>query len=110
MLTGSNKTDYTDIQANVRELVEYLNNHGHITTDSGDGKINVDAGMEGAMAYLHVVVKSTPDRVIKESNEIKFLLGLKHVWMDYFIQANYSPDDAIATIIIIDIDSKQNYM
>ncbi len=41
----------------MRKAVELLNKAGFKTTDSGDGVTNVEAGMEGALPFPHIIVR-----------------------------------------------------
>lgn len=102
-----------EINPGIRKTVAWLQSLGYETTDSGDGITNVEAKMEGVLAFAHVMIKVDPDNLIYFAgvlaNEIEQNLGLKVVpisndWQDICIQATYDPADNSAMIMLSGLD------
>lgn len=96
--------DPTAIQPTMKTLVEFLNARGFHTTDSGDGKLNVEAGMEGAIPIPHVVVLTSHQKLIAMADELHMLIvPLVKDPTQVHIEATYSPDDTKSTIMLFGI-------
>jgi len=88
----------------VREFVLWLQRLGWNTTDSGDGT-NYLNGMEGALPYDHVVITTQPGELVWDADRLKGQLEAAEIDLSsVLIEANYSPLDGIALIIISDPD------
>jgi len=91
----TNNLDLSSVNPGVRELVRRLNESGFNTTDSGDGKTNIESGMECAIPipHVHIVLKAL-ELARPEGGR---LLGLLRNWgLDpeaHQIQLTYSPVD-----------------
>jgi hypothetical protein len=75
-------------------IVRRLRANGYVTTDSGDGVTNVEAGMEGALPFPHVVCRVAPTNLVSEANRLHALFP------EWDVQANYSPNDGVATLLV----------
>ena len=66
--------DPNDLNPGIREVVAWLRERHFLTTDSGDGVTNVQAGMEGALdcPHVHCVVRS--DLLTSEADRLFDLL------------------------------------
>lgn len=94
-----------EIQPKMRRLVGWLNSWGYETTDSGDGVTNVEAGMEGALPFPHVVmVVHPPAALVTYSLGLLCDLEVIGVQMrgrsDRWIEATYDPVDGVATMML----------
>jgi len=84
----------TDLNPGIRLTVSMLNAAGHKTTDSGDGETH-DFACDREGSY--VVVISTPERLVQESQEIAALLKANGITVSAIgaggvqIQATYDP-------------------
>ena len=97
--------DYSLLNPGIRMLVQFLNEQGFETTDSGDGKTNVESGMECAMDVpnVHMIVRPA-DRIVHESRRLYdvmkdhgIALGpLGEDGIGPTIEASYSPVDNIS--------------
>lgn len=97
--------DLEKIQPKMRPVVEFLNQNGFKTTDSGDGVTNVEAGMEGAMNFPHVVVNLGETLLIPELvASVKRLTALMQTqnfgFGDGDIEVSYSVTTGLALVII----------
>lgn len=89
------------IQPKVKPLVDFLNSIGFKTTDSGDGVTNVEAGMECALDFPHVVVLTNSRDLTQDADLIFYKIKQQDFGLsELFVQGNYSPNDGIATIIV----------
>lgn len=89
------KEDWSHICEGVRELVRELNeDHGIITTDSGDGS-NWVAGMGGALPYKHVQGPVPKGESVKE-----FCARLVEIYPDADIEISYKlPGGGFFTLV-----------
>lgn len=94
------------IHPRMRKLVAFLNDNHFVTTDSGDGVINVDLGMEEALDYPHVVmvVEESAD-LIKEADYLITLLKAHGVLLrqgdpEKWLEASYNPADGVAVLFL----------
>ena len=95
------------IQPAMRGLVDWLNDNGFRTTDSGDGVTNVAAGMEGALPFPHVVIRTEPQYMVREAKRLLSTLEEDHIAVygvpGRSIEATFSPVDGVATIMLVGI-------
>ncbi len=90
-----------NIQPAMQEIVDFINDNGYVTTDSGDGITNVEAGMEGAMPFPHVVVRSSKENLISDADSLSIILGTNCCyWKNFQFEATYFPKDEVACILI----------
>lgn len=95
--------DYNVIMPSMRRTVRWVRSLGFETTDSGDGITNVEAGMECALDFPHVVCKvDDPNTGVERA---KFLhkcckdLGLP-VPTKVSVEFSYNPED-VGVILLI---------
>ena len=88
--------DINDIAEGVRQEVQWLNDFGFPTCDSGDGS-NFEAGMECALPYRHVF-GYIPEGMGMEvcAVALQDLFPLAHV------EVSYSPDQARFYMLYLD--------
>lgn len=105
--------DYAALNQGIRETVRFLRRNGFRTTDSGDGKTNVEAGMEGAIDEPHVVSRSTVADVVEEARRLWAILtdlGLEsaafgeHGGGKFAIEAHYDVGAIVSTITLWGVD------
>lgn len=63
-----------DINPGIRKTVQWLQEHGFHTTDSGDGVTNLAAGMLCALPFPHVYMTCEPRELHSESHRLLNLL------------------------------------
>lgn len=85
---------FEDLDPWIRPIVERLWKGGWITTDSGDGN---KVGMEGALPYPHVFIKSKPEQLIDDCERLERIL-----WWPVLpeIQGTYNTIDRQAIIMV----------
>lgn len=92
---------YSKLNPGIRDVVRLLRENGFITTDSGDGVTNVQAGMEGALKIPHVVCRTGEDFIIMEANRMFDLLKSKGIDVGPGqIESVYCPLQKIVTITL----------
>jgi hypothetical protein len=96
--------DYETLNPGIRRLVKMLRDAGFETTDSGDGKTNVEAGMEHALKvpHVHCVVLSLNMR----AEAFRMLNLLTDAGLDIEsgqVQALFDPVDGVATVSVYGI-------
>ena len=90
---------YTDeIQPTMVRTVAWLQRHGFRTCDSGDGVLNVDAGMDGALDFPHVFAKVQPNMMVDDADHLRRLATA--AGMGGTVECSYSPDDGTATVAL----------
>ncbi len=90
-----------NIQPAMQEIVDFINEVGYKTTDSGDGFTNAANGMEGTIDVPHVVVKSTKESMISDADSLSVILGERCCnWKNFTIEATYFPFEEVAMILI----------
>ena len=84
--------------------VAWMQSLGFRTTDSGDGRINVQAGMEGALPFPHVVaIIDDPLEMVAES--WRLLDACKAAGLTGArIEASYSPCDGVALVMLYGVE------
>jgi hypothetical protein len=93
--------DINDIQPRLRKTVTWLRSLGFKTCDSGDGVINVEAGMEGALDIPHVAMAVDSDKMKEESHRLYdacLLAGISGK-----IEVSYDPADGVAILMLYDV-------
>ena len=104
--------DLESLTPGIRKTVAWLNGHGFKTTDSGDGHTNIDAGMEDALPFPHVVIHVSPEALVSESNRLRDLVESHGIPVQPLgpgidtpsIQANYDPAEPIGLIMLSGVD------
>src|SRR4051812_36068008 len=87
----------------MRVLVAWLNSKGFLTTDSGDGITNVQAGMEGALDFPHVFMVVSPDKLVSEARRLVQQLereGFIFDGVSRYVEATYNPTDGVAGLML----------
>jgi hypothetical protein len=102
------------ITPGIIKTVEWLNANGFITSDSGDGVTNVEAGMEGALDYPNVAIPVQPTGLVYLASAL--LILLKRVGVEVLpasedtsipcISASYDPADNSAIVMLYGVDDK----
>ena len=87
-----------EICEGIRGAVELFNSWGFETTDSGDGS-HLKEGMKCGWDVPMVVIVEDIDELIDSADELNLLLRVNNV-NDFQIEASYSPNDGIASIVI----------
>lgn len=104
--------ELNEITPGIRRLVSLLNRYGFKTTDSGDGKANIDAEMGCAMEFPNIAIKVDASYLIPESHRLADILRKHGVtvrgqtmdpWVPA-IQAMYDPGDCSAVILLTGVD------
>lgn len=87
----------SELDPGIREVVRLVQAAGFMTTDSGDGVSKPADWYETgeALPYPHVVVKSTPQRMVTDAHNLVDLLnmprpGARGGWV---VQATYTTND-----------------
>ena len=89
-----------EIQPRMKRTVAWLQSLGFQTTDSGDGVTNVEAGMEGALDFPHVMMSVPPPlRLIQESERLLETCRLVGI-QGFKIEASYDPDDSSCILML----------
>lgn len=89
--------DYSIINPGIRDLVKELREvHNFDTCDSGDGVINVEAGMEGALEERHVFIITEVDTMVSET------LRLSLLYPDAWVECSWSPSQSANIMILPD--------
>lgn len=93
-----------NLSPNVTRLVRFLNDHGFITTDSGDGS-NFEAGMECAVPEPMVAIQVDPSYLVTEAQRLHVLLQSRGVRFEDgpVIQATYDPHDQSSIILLLNV-------
>ncbi len=90
----------------IRKTVEWLNECGFETTDSGDGVSKV--GMECALDVPNVFMEVTPDSMVEEARRLHALLQDRGVdfgqYADASIQASFDPVDGSSILELYGVD------
>ncbi len=98
--------DESNIQPTMRKVVRWLRSEVYNTTDSGDGVINVAAGMEDALdrAHVHMVIGS-PFNGVREAQRLysEVSTGLCLPDDSYEIQYTYNPVDNTGILTLWDV-------
>lgn len=84
----------------IRDAVLWFRSYGFNTTDSGDGS-NYAAGMEGALPYPMIAIRTTASFLIHDCCLIRSLLyrlGIPSA--DVVVEGSYNPDDWVAMILV----------
>lgn len=98
--------DLSKVNPGIRETVKLLNQHGYMTTDSGDGKTH-DYSCDRDHAY--VVVVTTREKLISDADGIAALFAKHGVTVGDlslegegpYLQAMYNPGSAAPALIDI---------
>lgn len=95
-----------EISPGVRKLVKWLNIYGFKTTDSGDGS-NYKNGMECALEFPHVFMVVAPGKMVEEAHRLLTLFDfLGGNFPELAIQVIYSPQDKMATLMLMGVEDK----
>jgi glyoxylate carboligase len=102
-------TNLDDINPGVRRTVAWLRSLGFDTTDSGDGRTNVAAGIEGALEFPHVYIRVQRGAdLVAEAHRLAIALQRRGVCVGPIgpddtpcIQATYDPCDGSASIALL---------
>ena len=107
--------DTEELSPGVRNLVIWLNENGHETTDSGDGS-NYKEGMEGAMPIPMVIIHTTKEDMIdsvgvlrKDLEELGVKFGKESdlpLEEAPNIEVSYSPIDGETFILLTNVTSE----
>lgn len=99
----TNTVAYIDeIQPTMRRLVTWLQGMGFKTCDSGDGVLNVEAGMEGALDYPHVFMTVDPAKMLEEAHRLHRACATAGLW-DADIEVCYKPSDGLAILMLTEV-------
>lgn len=104
-----------ELNPGIRRTVEWLNSLGFETSDSGDGKTNVEIGMEEALPFSHVIIIVTPEKLVEETRRLRDVLQSKGIRIDAIamdmelpsIQASFDPVDEIGIIFLSGVDDQK---
>lgn len=104
----------TEIQPTMQRLVALLQGWGYETTDSGDGVLNVEAGMEGALDYPHVLIRYGHKRPKNSTDDLVFaaydlrdrLYKVVRPMIAVVVEASYSTADEIAILSVSGLTDK----
>jgi hypothetical protein len=100
---SQNKKCYIDeIQPTMMKTVTWLQEVGYHTIDSGDGVLNVEAGMEDALDYPHVMMTVDPTKMVEEANRLYYGL-LNNGIEGGQVEVSYNPEDGLAILMLIGI-------
>lgn len=99
-----------NINPGIVRTVALLNRLGFETTDSGDGKTNVEAGMEEALDFPHVVIRSCKRDLARDADGL--VAELEHIGVKLspqgqgpvWIEATYDPADGTALVMLCGLD------
>lgn len=90
---------YTDeIQPTMVRTVAWMQSHGFKTCDSGDGVLNVEAGMEGALDFPHVFAQVPPPEMVALATWLRILADVEGIGGK--VECSYSPDDGVAMVAL----------
>lgn len=97
---GENGAYIHNIQPTMIRLVTLLRSWGYHTSDSGDGRLNIEAGMEGAIPFPHVIMRLTErqqDPMLAKDTLATFLheaVGQRlRDEVDHHVEVSYSTQD-----------------
>lgn len=91
-----------EIQPTMKMTVAWLRGLGFITIDSGDGVLNVEAGMEGAMDFPHVFMRVDPSKMVEQAKTL--LEACQNLKIEEAqIEVSYSPSDGLAVLSLIGV-------
>ena len=79
-----------DIMPTMRRTVAQMRRWNFVTTDSGDGVTNVEAGMGCAIAFPHVFAAVLPGRMVEAADELRERMNA--AGMAGSVEVSYSPD------------------
>jgi hypothetical protein len=104
--------NYDEIDPGVRKLVQWLNENGFKTSDSGDGKSKLAEDNEGILDFPHVNIICTPGVMVhlanllcQKINKLGIKLGEQGTLKEPFIQASYDPClPDIGSIMLCNVD------
>ena len=100
--------DETKIQPTMRKVCRWLRSNGYVTTDSGDGVINVLAGMEGALDRPHVFMQvGSPYDGVRSAQGLLKLCQEKGLAEGYRIEYLYSPIDGVGVLALYGVSDAQ---
>lgn len=98
----------------IRRTVEWLNENGFKTTDSGDGVSN--EGMDCALEFPNVFMVCDPKNLVAEADRLRGLLEAKDIFVGPLsppgevdpphIEACYDPSDGIGILGLTNVDDK----
>ena len=101
--SNMNTVCYIDeIQPTMVATVRLLQERGFRTCDSGDGVLNVEAGMEGAMEFPHVFCKVSAGMMIEEAHRL-WELTREFEMAGAKVESTYDPADHLAFLCLIDV-------
>ena len=95
-----------EIQPTMARTVEWLQDRGFDTCDSGDGVLNVEAGMEGALEFAHVFCRVRPAFLLHEADRLWSEVRARGLDRDerVAVEASYSPRDGVALLGLYYVD------
>ncbi len=100
---GLAETPCSAINPGIAETLEWLNENGYRTTDSGDGKTH-DFECDQPVPYVHMIV--APELLVQETRRLVSLLAARGIALKAMdetgksptVEASYLPIPGIATI------------
>ncbi len=95
----------TEIQPTMKDTIQWLQDLGYHTTDSGDGILNVEAGMEGALDYPHVFIRLPQecDSIRRAHQLFEQCVGVGLNPEEITVELNYSPQDRSAILYLLEV-------
>lgn len=97
----------TDVIANVqptmRRTVAFLRAMGLDTTDSGDGVANVQAGMEGSLAFPHVCAVVDGESALRRAEKLAATLREMLVPDNVSVEVAYSSKDGKTILTVLNL-------
>jgi hypothetical protein len=94
-----------EIQPTMRKTVAWLQELGYDTVDSGDGVLNVKAGMEGALDFPHVAMVIDAGKIVEEAQRLLKALIATGI-QGGKVEANYDPADGLAIMTLMDVTDR----
>ena len=98
----------TEIQPTMRRTVDLVQRLGFKTTDSGDGVLNVEAGMEGALSIAHVFAVAGAQNLVDRCDDLRISLqGRIKPGTTWSVEGLYSSEDAHAVVALYGVTDAQ---
>ena len=101
--------DYEKLNPGIRRTVKWLNDHGFLTSDSGDGKTH-EFECDRDHAYV-VILVPTPEELVAQTQRLVALLEGQGVVLGPVgfndapcIQASYDPVNGLPVIDLMNLD------
>lgn len=93
-----------EIQPTMRKIVNILTALGYQTTDSGDGVLNVEAGMEEALEVPHVMMVVETDNLINEAEKLhEYIATRVKPSCDFYCEIAYSTADKKCVLMLMGV-------